>query len=430
MKKSYSWGRYPVIEQSCQEVFWRDQELIDAPSMLPYGQGRSYGDVCVNEGGVVLQTSKLHHYINLDESKGILRAESGTTLEQILKLIVPKGWFLPVTPGTKYVSLGGAVANDVHGKNHHRAGSFGCHVLAFELLRSNGERLICTNDQNQELFHATIGGLGLTGLITWVEIKLKPIASSYIHQQVSRFKNLEDFIRLNESEEANWEYTVAWIDCLAKGRNLGKGLYLAGKHDDDTRLESGVEKNSSITMPIDAPSWLLNRASVQLFNSLYYRKPRKKLSRVYYDGYFYPLDKIAHWNRMYGKRGFFQYQCVVPVDEAESALSKILEKIARSGQGSFLSVLKKFGNNPAPGLLSFPRSGFTLALDFANRGEKTLQLFSELDEITMHYGGAVYPAKDARMSAMAFKQFFPAWENFSQYIDPHFSSSFWRRVNQ
>lgn len=430
MKQTYSWGRYPAVEQEAVQLYWRDQSLPGKPSLLPYGQGRSYGDVCLNDGGVILPTSGLQRFIRFDIDQGILRAEAGVTLAQILSLIMPKGWFLPVTPGTKFVSLGGAVANDVHGKNHHRAGSFGCHVTAFELLRSDGQRLLCTPDQNSDWFGATIGGLGLTGLITWVEIRLKRIGSDQIDQQIYRFRNLSEFLTLNDRLEPDWEYTVAWIDCLARGKRLGRGLYMAGNHaQGDGRTITVIDK-PGLSMHMDAPGFVLNRFSVSAFNALYYRKPRKAVSKIHYGGYFYPLDKIAHWNRMYGKRGFFQYQCVIPLDKAESALSRILETIAQSGQASFLSVLKKFGENKAPGLLSFPRPGITLALDMPNRGNKTLGLLDRLDEITRQNRGAVYPAKDARMSAEAFDLYFPAWKSFSVFIDPHFSSSFWRRVIQ
>lgn len=430
MRETYSWGRYPAVEQSSHAMYWRNEALPQAGTMLPYGQGRSYGDVCLNDGGIVVATSNLQRFIHFDDTKGILRAEAGVTLAQILSLIMPRGWFLPVTPGTKFVSLGGAVANDVHGKNHHRAGSFACHVSAFELLRSDGERLHCTPTQNSEWFQATVGGLGLTGLITWVELSLKPISGPYIDQRLVRFKNLADFLQLNEAMEQEAEYTVAWIDCLARGKQLGRGLYMAGNHAAGEVASITTRDEPSISMPMDAPAFLLNKFTVQAFNAVYYNKPRRAVTQVHYDGFFYPLDKIAHWNRMYGKRGFFQYQCVIPLVQAESALEKTLDTIAQSGQASFLSVLKKFGDNTAPGLLSFPRAGITLALDIANRGSKTRQLLRQLDDITMANNGAVYPAKDACMSAAAFAQYFPAWKTFSKYIDPHFSSSFWRRVSQ
>jgi len=429
VKQYTSWNRYPVVEQQASPLYWRDQQLPEVSCMLAYGQGRSYGDVCLNNGGVILPTENLQRFIQFDRDKGILRAEAGVTLAQVLALVMPQGWFLAVTPGTKFVSLGGALANDVHGKNHHRAGSFGCHVSAFELHRSDGERLVCTPKQNSDWFRATIGGLGLTGFISWVEIKLKPISNFYINQQIYRFANLQEFLSLNDSLEANWEYTVAWIDCLARGKKLGRGLYMAGNHSDNSTADRQTIDQPSLNMPVEAPGFVLNRFSVRAFNTLYYRKPRKNISNVHYDGYFYPLDKIAHWNRMYGKRGFFQYQCVIPPDKAEQSLHQMLDTIARSGQASFLSVLKKFGENPAPGLLSFPRPGITLALDMPNRGPKTLSLLDQLDKITMHNSGAVYPAKDARMSAQAFEIYYPEWQTFRQYIDPEFSSSFWRRVS-
>jgi len=428
MKQPWSWGRYPAVEQENIPLYWRDQPLPDKPSILPYGQGRSYGDVCLNDGGTVMPTSNLQRFIQFDSDKGILRAEAGVTLAQVLSLIMPRGWFLPVTPGTKFVSLGGAIANDVHGKNHHRAGSFGCHVTAFELHRSDGQRLLCSPEQNSEWFSASIGGLGLTGLITWVELQLKPVGSDYIDQQLYRFANLAEFFKLNDQLEADWEYTVAWIDCLARGKNLGRGLFMAGNHAEAATQPMSIIEKPALNMPIDAPGFTLNRLTVSAFNSLYYWKPRQARSHVHYDAYFYPLDKIDNWNRMYGKRGFFQYQCVIPVAQAESALSLMLDSIAISGQASFLSVLKKFGENEAPGLLSFPRPGFTLALDMANRGDKTLKLLEQLDAITIQSGGAVYPAKDARMSARAFELYYPEWKTFSQYIDPQFSSSFLRRV--
>jgi FAD/FMN-containing dehydrogenase len=424
-----SWGRYPPAAQQAVPVYWRDQPLPDCPPMLAYGQGRSYGDVCLNDGGTLMPTQHLDRFIHFDTDRGILRAEAGVTLAQVIALTLPRGWFLPVTPGTKFVSLGGAIANDVHGKNHHQAGSFGCHVRAFELLRSDGQRLLCTADTHAEYFQASIGGLGLTGLITWVEIDLKAVKSDYISQQTTRFANLGEFLELNEAMESQWEYTVAWIDCLARGRRLGRGLYMAGRHEDESQGPIQTIDQPSLKMPVDAPGFLLNRYSVSAFNRLYYHTPRKSLARVPYDGFFYPLDRIANWNRLYGKRGFFQYQCVLPVDKAEEGLTQILGSVAKSGQASFLSVLKKFGENKAPGLLSFPRPGFTLAMDMANHGTKTLHLLDRLDDITMRCNGAVYPAKDARMSAAAFRQYFPDWPAFSNYIDPAFSSGFWRRVN-
>ncbi|MBA3532279.1 MAG: FAD-binding oxidoreductase, partial [Ardenticatenales bacterium] len=346
-----------------------------------------------------------------------------------LEVIVPRGWFLPVTPGTKYVSVAGAIANDVHGKNHHRAGTFGCHVTQFELLRSNGEQLLCSPTQNVELFRATIGGLGLTGLILWAEFTLKPIAGPLIEMERIRLPSLDAFFEVSGRSDQRYEYTVAWIDCLACGESLGRGIFMRGNHK-----ESGETGRSGLpmtpTIPFDFPTFVLNHTTVKVFNTLYYRAQWQERikSQVHYEPFFYPLDIVNNWNRIYGKRGFMQYQCVVPHDEGHAAIREIMRRIARSGSASFLAVLKEFGEVPSPGILSFPRPGVTLALDFPHHGAPTLALFDELDELVREAGGAVYPAKDARMSAANFQAYFPQWQDFARYVDPHFSSSFWRRV--
>ncbi len=437
MKKYQSWGRYPKINSDKQDIYHvypdsfsfpeQNNDTAETPSFLAYAQGRSYGDVCLNEDGILLDTQHLDHFIQYDKEKGILRCEAGVTFENILQLIIPHNWFLPVTPGTKYISVGGAVANDIHGKNHHKAGTFGRYILKFELLRSNGERLICSPTENTELFNATIGGLGLTGLINWVEFSLKKIPGSKIEQETLRFNNLKEFYTLSDESDKDWEYTVAWIDCLATGDELGRGLFIRGNHCESNKKHKF--KTSKLSVPFDAPGFLLNKVTVNAFNNLYFKKPIKQYSKVDYDPFFYPLDSIANWNRLYGKRGFMQYQCVIPTEHRETAMIEMLSIITASGQASFLSVLKEFGNIQSPGLLSFPRPGITLALDFPNRGQKTLELLDQLDVITLKYDGSVYPAKDARMSPASFAQYYPRWKEFEKYIDPHFSSNFRRRVN-
>ena len=434
MSNYQSWGRYPKVDESRQDVYhvysdsfsFPDITADDKCSFLAYAKGRSYGDVCQNKDGTLLDTQHLDHYIEYDKINGILRCEAGVSFESILQLIIPHYWFLPVTPGTKYISVGGAVANDVHGKNHHQAGTFGKYVLRLELLRSNGERFICSPSENTELFNATIGGLGLTGLISWVEFSLIKIPGDKIEQETIRFNNLEEFYQVSEQSKG-WEYSAAWIDCLATGDELGRGLFIRGKHCQSHKKHKF--KSSKISVPFDAPGFLLNKYSVNIFNYLYFKRPIKKTAVVDMDPFFYPLDAIANWNKLYGKKGFLQYQCVIPQEHRKEAMAKMLSMISDSGQASFLSVLKEFGDIPSPGLLSFPRPGTTLALDFPNRGEKTLKLLNELDNITQKYGGAVYPAKDARMSAEAFSQYFPNWDNFKQHIDPHFNSDFKRRIN-
>ena len=426
-----SWGHYPKLEPAqVIPLHWRSEDLKWAElsyPVLPYGQGRSYGDSCLNEGGILLATEGLNRFIHFDEKEGILSAEAGVTLAEILDLIVPRGWFLPVSPGTKFVSLGGAIANDIHGKNHHRDGTFGNHVKRFELERSDRGRLLCTPTENKDLFCATIGGLGLTGLITWAEIRLKSIQTAYLETESIRFENLDEFFEISEKSDQGYEYTVAWIDTLARDKALGRGIFMRGNHEMSPK-KGGLLPASrhAMDIPLEAPNFLLNSFSIRLFNNFYYRRHREKVTHKteHFDSFFYPLDGVGHWNRLYGPRGFVQYQCVVP----DVILRTMLDLISRSGCASFLTVLKKFGNIPSPGLLSFPRPGATLALDFAFEGRKTLDLLNQLDRIVRECGGAVYPAKDARMSPENFRAFYPQWREFQKQIDPKFSSSFWRRV--
>ncbi len=436
-KQPQSWGRYPKVQHSqVQSIYWRselpDLSRFEQP-VLPYAYGRSYGDSCLNEGGISLDISHLRRFISFDEKTGLLRCEAGVSLAEILEVMVPRGWFLPVSPGTRFVSVGGAIANDIHGKNHHRAGTFGCHVTCFELLRSNGERLVCSPSQNSELFRATIGGLGLTGIILWAEFRLKPIVNPYIDMDHIRFSSLDEFFEISAESDQDYEYTMSWVDLLIGGKNLCRGIFMRGNHNQSRALASKpMKKRLSLALPFNFPSFVLNTLTVKTFNELFYHAQLGKSIHkiVPYDPFFYPLDSIRDWYRMYGKRGFLQYQFVVPFANADEAMREILGRIRRSGEGSFLTVLKKFGAIQSPGMLSFPRPGLTLALDFAYGGSKTLKLLAELDRIVLQSGGAVYPAKDARMSAGSFQAFFPGWKEFAQYIDPHFSSSFWRRVTE
>jgi FAD/FMN-containing dehydrogenase len=415
-----SWGRYPKAKQEAVNLSWIS-ELPPLPanghSVLAYGLGRSYGDVCLNDGGSIWLTQRLNRFISL---------------EDILQLTVAKGWFLPVTPGTKFVTVGGAVANDVHGKNHHLMGTFGEHVRALELWRSNGERLVCTPSQNVELFRATIGGMGLTGLMLWVEFQLKKIPGPFIAVEYIKYQNLDDFFRLAKESEAAFEYTVAWVDCLASGSKLGRGIFMRGN-------DASAEQTASLRparvkrpkkFPCEAPDFFLNRFTVAAFNTVYYHKqftPRvNKLT--HYDPFFYPLDSVLEWNRLYGRRGFFQYQFVVPYENSTAATADILQRISKSGAASFLSVMKTFGDRPPAGMMSFPKKGVTLALDLPNLGGKLLRLLDDLDEVVLKNGGVIYPAKDARMSPRHFKTFYPQWKEFAKFIDPRFSSGFWRRV--
>jgi FAD/FMN-containing dehydrogenase len=390
-------------------------------SLLPYGNGRSYGDVCLNPGGTLLQMRGLDRFIAFDEASGVLTCEAGVLLADILAVFVPRGWFLPVTPGTRYVTLGGAIANDVHGKNHHAAGSFGAHVLGFELLRSDGSRRRCTAGESADWFAATIGGLGLTGVMTQVSLQLRRIAGNAIAVRNQRFNGLDEFFTLNAAAESRHEYAVAWIDCLA---SIPRGVLMTGDHADTDLPAPRGEKN----VPLKPPFSLINGVSLRAFNAAYYGKPWPTEQSVHYQPYFYPLDAIGHWNRIYGPRGFYQYQSVVPQASAREATHEMLASIAASGQGSFLAVLKTLGGKPSPGMLSFPMAGTTLALDFPNHGAPTLKLFERLDEIVRAAGGRLYPAKDARMPAAMFRDGYPRWQEFLPFVDPKCSSGFWRRV--
>ncbi|HEL3783750.1 TPA: FAD-binding oxidoreductase [Stenotrophomonas maltophilia] len=428
-----SWGRYPRVEQRILPVLDRAAALplpAEGGTVLPHGNGRSYGDSCLNPGATLLTSRALDRFIDFDPATGIVRCEAGVTLADILDIALPRGWFLPVTPGTRYATVGGAIGNDVHGKNHHRAGTFCHHVLRLELLRSDGSRQQLTPDDSSGLFAATTGGLGLTGFITWAELQLRRVPGPWIETESIRFDNLDEFFALSRESATDFEYTVAWIDCLAKGRALGRGHFLRGDHapgDAHAATPSSAPRRS---MPIVPPVSLVNPLTLRPFNTLYYwRQPARRTRHVsHYQSYFYPLDGINHWNRMYGPRGFLQHQCVLPPATARDATAALLGEIARSGRGSFLAVLKEFGDRPSPGLLSFPRPGTTLALDFPNDGPELLKMLDRLDRIVSEAGGAVYAAKDARMSGALFRQAYPAWEAFSRFIDPRFSSGFWRRV--
>lgn len=430
-----SWGRFPYAKQNLHNVSWRgdiDSSLTvllgEYESALPYGMGRSYGDSCLAASNNVFCLRGLNKFIDFNIETGTITAESGVTLGEILDVVIPHGWFLPVTPGTKFVTLGGAIANDVHGKNHHVRGTFGQHVESFELARSNGERVICRPSENSELFCGTIGGLGLTGLIVTATIRLIPIKSSKIVQKSMRFESLKQFMELSEKNDPEHEYSVAWVDCLAKGASLGRGIYTVGNHS----LEGGLNlsKKNKLNVPITPPISAVNKITLKAFNSIYLAKhgmsDRREL--IDYDPFFYPLDSIYNWNRIYGAKGFQQFQCVIPDLNAYDGISELLNTISQSGMGSFLAVLKRCGEQRSPGLISFPLSGISLALDFPQSNKLTDVLFPKLDSIVREAGGRLYPAKDAHMKKEDFKSFYPNWDKLQEIKDPKLTSKFWRRV--
>jgi FAD/FMN-containing dehydrogenase len=429
--KFESWGRYPKLHADLVSLSWTTDFPLPQPpatKMLPVGAGRSYGDVCLLENGTLLKTRGMDRLLHFDPQTGVLRCEAGVTLAEILDFGVPRGFFLPVSPGTKYVTIGGAIANDIHGKNHHVAGTFGCHVLRFELVRSDGARFVCSPTENADWFSATVGGMGLTGLISWAEIRLRPIVSRKIQYKGTKFVGIDEFVALSKAS-THVEYTVAWIDCVATGNNFARGIFMEGDHSEQPEPLKR-SKEPWLLLPLDVPEFALNKFSIGLFNTLYYNKQlgKEKTSLVDYEPFFYPLDSLLHWNRMYGKSGFLQFQCVLPWEaDQQMGIINILKAITASGLGSFLAVIKVFGDVPSPGMLSFPAPGITLALDFPVR-EVSFDLLDRLARITQEHGGRIYPAKDARMTAEQFQAFYPQWQAFARYIDPAFDSAFWQRV--
>jgi FAD/FMN-containing dehydrogenase len=486
------WGRYPV--QICE--LERPERYTDlrptTDTLIARGQGRSYGDAALNENGRVVLTERIDRMLSLDTKLGILQAEAGVTLAEILPVIVKQGWFLPVTPGTKFVSLGGCVAADVHGKNHHHDGSFGDHVLAIDLILADGSHKTCSATENADIFWATVGGMGLTGIISEVTLKLIPIQTAQMLVNHHAANNIEHLFKLLQDPTLDDQYSVAWIDCLASGDQLGRGIAMFGHHA--TAEELGVNPSSTTNpsqppldrggadtalplsqqrcgappsiplagargrwrgfaskhlredplyckpkrthkLPFNFPSWVLNPLSINLFNKFYYFKGSRKKSPFLtdYDSYFYPLDAIGEWNKMYGKRGFVQYQCVIPEATALEGITALLKELSGSRRSSFLAVLKRLGAE-GKGLLSFPLPGYTLALDLPIRDKGLFSLLDKLDHILLQYGGRIYLAKDARISPESFRTMYPhygEWLKIKQAIDPanRFSSSLSRRLH-
>jgi len=421
-----SWGGLQRSAHRIEPLSDRTRLSLRAGAASPglaYGNGRSYGDVCLNPGGLLWKTRNLDRFISFDPATGQLECEAGVLLDEIIAMVLPQGWFLPVTPGTRFVTVGGAIANDVHGKNHHHAGSFGEHVLALSLLRSDGQRLECNGTQQADLLRASIGGLGLTGVIVSAKLQLRRVGGPWLDTETTVFDGLDAFFALSGAAEQGCEYNVAWIDCLHGSR----GVFFRANHGaGGGTAPPQRQRDLRFTPPLS----LINTASLRLFNAAYFRchAARQGASRQAWAPFFYPLDGILHWNRIYGPQGFYQYQCVIPRAAERSATPELLAAISASGMGSFLAVLKTFGTREPAGLLSFPMAGTTLALDFPHQGERTLALFERLDAIVVAAGGRLYPAKDARMSRAMFESGQPRLAEFLPYRDPGMSSAMSRRL--
>ncbi|MFT4797217.1 MAG: FAD/FMN-containing dehydrogenase [Candidatus Azotimanducaceae bacterium] len=426
--KYESWGRYPKADQTGSQLPAQPDSRVFSQSKpnLPFGRGRSYGDVCLSSKGQLLDTRNMDSFLEFNRETGLMTCQSGVQLGEILDLCMPAGWIIPVSPGTQFVTVGGAIANDVHGKNHHIVGTFGRHLKAFELLRSDGQRLICSPDDNVDLYKATIGGLGLTGLITWAQIQLTKISGNSVSAEHIKFSNLTEYLALSDESSTGYEYTVAWVDCMARNEKLGRGIF---SRANDSANYIDEKPSRTLSVPIDIPISMVNPLTIGAFNPLYANKQftKHKNEILPYRSFFYPLDSILHWNRVYGSAGFLQYQCVIPESE-RTCMFDILKVVSNSNMGSALAVLKTCGDLESPGLLSFPMKGLSLALDFPFNGLSTLKLFDELDRLVMSAGGRIYSAKDAHTSAQDFQKMYPMWEALERQRDPAFLSDFWSRV--
>jgi decaprenylphospho-beta-D-ribofuranose 2-oxidase len=409
------WGRYPRVPARLLAPADRAGALAAVaaePGLIARGNGRAYGDAALNPQATLSMLGACG-VLAFDPDLGRVTVEAGLLLGDLIGHVLPHGWFVPVTPGTKFVSVGGAVAADVHGKNHHGAGSFSAHVEAVELALADGRIVTCSPGSTPDLFAATCGGMGLTGVILAVTLRLLRVETAMIRQETRRCANLLDAMAAFEDARA-WTYSVAWIDCLAGGAALGRSLLFLGEHarrDEVPAERAGLvpAQRRALRVPVEFPSWALNRWSVTAFNELYWRRAKPGTALVGCDSYFYPLDAVLEWNRIYGKPGFVQYQCVLPKAASAAGLAALLTRISAAGAGSFLSVLKLFG---APGgMLSFPMEGFTLALDFP-ANPKTFALLTELDAIVADHGGRLYLAKDARMGAEMFQRSYPRLAEF------------------
>lgn len=412
MIEIHGWGRYPKIDASISSASSNlavAKKLAQTDTVIARGLGRSYGDSSLSAN--IFSTGALTHLLDFDETTGVVHCQAGVSLADLLTVFVPRGWFIPVTPGTRFVTVGGAIASDVHGKNHHLDGCFSAHVIDLKLMLATGDVITCSLDEHADLFRATCGGMGLTGVILEARIQLRRISSALIDETTLKAANIDQALSLFENS-ADSTYSVAWIDCLQRGSALGRSLIMLGEHAQNGELTVGSKKK--LALPMDMPGFLLNKYSIAAFNALYFNRVRSSRQQrvVHYEPFFYPLDGIQHWNRLYGKKGFLQYQFVIPKAAGEKAMREILQRIARSGRGSFLAVLKVFGKQNE-NYLSFPCEGYTLALDFKLESG-LFELLDELDRQVLDYGGRVYLTKDARMSETTFKQSYPQWERFQQ----------------
>lgn len=423
MRKIADWGNYPVIEADVSGFDTQEQlrkKLEEPGDVIAFGNGRSYGDASLQNK--ILLTRRFNKFLSFNAETGELCCQAGVLLSEILDVFVSRGWFLPVTPGTKLITVGGAIAADVHGKNHHVDGSFGQHILSMDIMRNDGSIITCTPAENADFFNVTVGGMGLSGIILNATFRLRHIETAYIREEMVRAENLNEIMDGFEASN-DWTYSVAWIDCLAKGDRMGRSILMRGEHATQNDLVEQMHKDAPLKLkkglnlgiPVNFPSFALNPLSMKAFNFAYYNKTRPGTHQhiLNYNSFFYPLDAISNWNRIYGKRGFTQYQFVIPKEAGREGMRAILKRITESGLGSFLAVLKLFGEQES--FMSFPMAGYTLALDFPI-SVSAMALFKELDAMVADYGGRLYLAKDSRMDAAMFEKTYPNADEFRQAI--------------
>jgi FAD/FMN-containing dehydrogenase len=423
MPRLSGWGRYPVAESELRTPSSREGAIAlmcDAGAVVARGNGRSYGDAAIGVQ-TTLSMLGLDRMLRFDSETAILRIEAGVLLSDVLSTLLPHGFFPFVVPGTRHVTIGGAIASDVHGKNHHKEGGFGDHVLQLVLATGNREIVSASREQNPELFWGTVGGMGLTGIILEATLRLRRIETGWIRQTTLVANDLAAALATLEAA-SDATYCVAWIDCLAKGPRLGRSLVFLGEHatreelePDEARELFPLPREPRISLPFDLPGFSLNPMSVATFNELYFRAGARKAGAprlVAAGSFFFPLDGIADWNRIYGRRGFVQHQCVLPQATAAGAIAEMLDRITRRGGASFLAVLKRLGRSS--GTLSFPMEGYTLALDLPLAPD-LLAFLDDLDRLVVGAGGRLYLAKDARQSRATFEAGYPNADRFRKF---------------
>jgi decaprenylphospho-beta-D-ribofuranose 2-oxidase len=420
-KKLTNWGNFPAHDTqllSPQSSDAMRSIVQNTPQLIARGNGRSYGDASL--GDVAVSTLQLNKIIHFDAEKGTIECQSGVLLRDILQIIIPKGWFLAVTPGTKFITIGGAIASDVHGKNHPNAGCFSQHLIGFDLMLSDGEIVHCTKSKNADFFWQTCGGMGWTGVILSASFQLKKIKSTKVIQKTTQKEDFEGLFNSFEAEQ-NSEHCAAWIDGFITGRYLGRGILYAADHAENTSKQLVFKEKKGLNIPTFFPSFLLNNLTMPLQNEIIYQKNGTDTDQIELDEYFYPLDGLKNWNRLYGSHGFIQYQFCLPTKNAFDGIKNAFELLHKERIYPYLAVMKRHGNRPKEAINSFPIEGYSLALDFPVK-YKTFEMARKLDDLVWKNNGKIYLAKDA-CSASKMSRINP-----NTFGDPKFESIQKKRI--